>query len=261
MDTRKNAWVNSLFLFLTLAINTLGALGKINGLSQKDVSDRYPTLLTPSPTTFSIWGLIYTLLILSAIFMIIKSEESYYRQVIKELSSLFRISCIFNIAWIVSFSFVLIEVSFFVIWILFLILYFIFKQLIELQDGKHWLLPLTFAFYSGWLFMASVLNSLVTLVRNGLDPYGSLGNILSIIFLFLAIILVIFLQQKHHHAAFPLPIAWALWGVFQSLKAIEGYRFLQALAFGGMLILILVAVIQFYYNQYALLPKNNVNNS
>ncbi|NCC17160.1 MAG: tryptophan-rich sensory protein, partial [Clostridia bacterium] len=72
MSSRKNAWVNALFLMVTLGINTLGALGIINGLSQKEVSDMFPTLITPSPSTFSIWSVIYSLLIASVLVMIIK---------------------------------------------------------------------------------------------------------------------------------------------------------------------------------------------
>ena len=59
MKERKKAIINLLILFLTFVINALGALGLINGYSQKEVSDRYLTLITPSPTTFSIWSIIY----------------------------------------------------------------------------------------------------------------------------------------------------------------------------------------------------------
>lgn len=56
METSKKAWINGLFLAVTLIINTLGALGLINGLSQKEISDMFVTLITPSPSTFSIWS-------------------------------------------------------------------------------------------------------------------------------------------------------------------------------------------------------------
>jgi hypothetical protein len=72
MDRTKKVWINGLFLAVTLAVNTLGATGIINGLSQKQVSDRYPTLITPSPATFGIWSVIYSLLIASVIVMIVK---------------------------------------------------------------------------------------------------------------------------------------------------------------------------------------------
>src|SRR5574344_2139629 len=104
MDRTKKAWINGLFLIVTLVINTLGAVGLINGLTQKQISDMYVTLITPSPTTFSIWSIIYSLLIISVIVMIVKRNEPYYQKAIEEITLLFRISCILNIAWIVAFS-------------------------------------------------------------------------------------------------------------------------------------------------------------
>ena len=74
MDRTKKAWINALFLIITLVINTLGAIGLINGLTQKQISDMYVTLITPSPATFSIWGVIYSLLLISMIVMIVKKE-------------------------------------------------------------------------------------------------------------------------------------------------------------------------------------------
>ena len=44
-------------------INFLGASGFFNGMSQAAISDHYPTLITPAGFTFSIWGIIYSLLI------------------------------------------------------------------------------------------------------------------------------------------------------------------------------------------------------
>ena len=41
MEKTKKAWINGLFLAVTLVINTLGALGFINGLSQKEISDMF----------------------------------------------------------------------------------------------------------------------------------------------------------------------------------------------------------------------------
>lgn len=96
MKERKKAIINIILLALTLVINALGAFGFINGNSQKEVSDRYLTLITPSPSTFSIWSIIYGLLIVSGIVMIIKSDDDYYKEAINKITSLFRLSSLFN---------------------------------------------------------------------------------------------------------------------------------------------------------------------
>jgi hypothetical protein len=49
MNNVKKSWINLLFIVTTLIVNGIGAAGIINGLSQKEISDRYLTLITPSP--------------------------------------------------------------------------------------------------------------------------------------------------------------------------------------------------------------------
>ncbi|MCD4712566.1 MAG: tryptophan-rich sensory protein, partial [Clostridiales bacterium] len=111
MKLKSKSLINGILLVLTLIVNAMGAIGVINGLSQKEISDMYQTLITPAPSTFSIWSVIYTFLIISIIVMIIKNKDSYYGRAIDEISSLFWLSCALNIVWIISFSYNLIGLS------------------------------------------------------------------------------------------------------------------------------------------------------
>ena len=111
MKEKTKAWINAILLVLTLIINAMGAFGLINGLSQKEISDTYPTLITPAPSTFSIWSVIYAFLILTIIVLLVKSKESYYERALDVVSPLFWLSCMLNIVWIVSFSYNLIGLS------------------------------------------------------------------------------------------------------------------------------------------------------
>ena len=164
MNKAKQAWINLIFLAVTLVINTLGAIGLINGLTQKQISDMYVTLITPSPSTFSIWSVIYSFLLISIFVMIIKKDDPYYRRAVEKISNLFRISCILNIGWIVLFSFVMIELSVIFILVFVITLALINVKLFEIREGKRWLLPVTFGLYGGWLFIATVVNVAAGLV-------------------------------------------------------------------------------------------------
>ena len=172
MDKLKKAWINALFLIVTLVINTLGAVGLINGLTQKQISNRYLTLITPSPFTFSIWSVIYILLLISVIVMIVRKNDSYYQNAIDKISLLFKISCVINIAWIVAFSFVLVELSSIFILGFVVTLVLICSKLLEVSEGKQWLLPLSFGIYSGWLFIATVVNIAAALTKLEWDGFG-----------------------------------------------------------------------------------------
>ncbi len=260
MGTTKKAWINGLFFAVTLVINTLGALGLINGLSQKEISDMFITLITPSPSTFSIWSVIYSLLIISVIVMIVKKDNTYYKNAVNQISTLFRISCILNIAWIIAFSYVQVELSVLLIFGFVIALSLICQNLLKINDEKHWLLPLSFGIYAGWLFIATVVNTAAMLVKLKWNGFGIADDIWAIIILIIAILLVIMVLSKNRNAAFPLPIAWAYFGIYQFLNAPEGFKgefgLLQNVVLAGMAVLAALAAIQFYRNHFSLIPKS-----
>jgi hypothetical protein len=258
MERTKKAWINGLFFVVTLAVNTLGAIGLINGLSQKEISDMYVTLITPSPATFSIWSVIYSLLLISVVVMIVKKNDTYYDNAVDQITNLFRISCVLNIAWIVSFSYVLVELSLLFILGFVITLALVCQKLLNFQDKKRWLLPLTFGLYTGWLFIATVVNAAAALVKLKWNGFGLTADFWGIIILIISVFLIIFVLSKIRNAAFPLPVAWAYFGIYQFLKAPEGFKgefgLLQAVALAGMAVLIGVAAIQLYRNRFSLLP-------
>ena len=260
MHRTKKAWINGLFFVVTLAINALGAIGLINGLSQKQISDMYVTLITPSPATFSIWSVIYLLLLISVIVMIVRKNDPYYASAVDEITSLFRISCILNIAWIVAFSYVQIELSVLFIFGFVITLSLICGKLMKIQDKKRWLLPLTFGIYTGWLFIATVVNIAAALVKLKWNGFGIANDIWSIIILIVAVILVLLVLSKIRNAAFPIPVAWAYLGIYQFLNSPAGFKgefgLLQTTALAGMVVLIGIAAIQLYRNHFSLLPHS-----
>ena len=262
MDRTKKAWINAILLAITLVINTFGALGLINGLSQKQISDMYLTLITPSSSTFSIWSVIYLSLIISIIAMIIKQKDPYYQKAVDEISVLFWVSCVLNIGWIVTFSYLLIELSVLFIVGFVITLTLIAMKLLKIAEGKRWLLPLSFGLYSGWLMIATVVNISAALVKSGWNRFGIADQAWATIILIIATLLVIGVLMKNRNAAFPLPIAWAYLGIFQFLRSPVGfngeYGVLQVVSIVGMVILVGAAALQFYRNRYSLLPSSSI---
>lgn len=66
-----------LVFILTIIVNYLSATGFLTGNSQKSLSDRYQTLLTPAPLAFSIWSVIYLLTFLVILRAIFSKSQSY----------------------------------------------------------------------------------------------------------------------------------------------------------------------------------------
>lgn len=262
MNRVKKAWVNLIFLAVTLVINTLGAKGLINGLTQKQISDMYITLITPSPATFSIWSVIYSLLLISIMAMIIKNNDPYYQRAVDQISTLFRVSCALNIAWIIIFSFVLVEISVLIILGFVVTLVLICMKLLEVREDKRWLLPASFGLYGGWLFIATVVNIAAALIKIHWSGFGLTQETWGSIMLVIAILLVIGVVSKIRNAIFPLPIAWAYFGIHQFLQSPAGFKgeyvTLQLVSLVGMAVLLAISVILFVRNHFAVLPEGRV---
>lgn len=260
MKERKKAIINIILLALTLVINALGAFGFINGNSQKEVSDRYLTLITPSPSTFSIWSIIYGLLIVSGIVMIIKSDDDYYKEAINKITSLFRLSSLFNILWIVSFSYLQLEISVFFIFGFLFSLSLILEKLLSIQTKRQFLIPLTFGMYTGWLFIATVVNISATLVKLNWNRFSLSDNFWANTILVIAVIFVFLVNLKNKNAIFPLPIAWAFYGINNFLKSPEGfpgmYPIIEKVTIGGIIALLIISIYRLYKNNYKIIPSN-----
>lgn len=263
MNSKIKSWINLILLTITLIINAMGASGFINGLSQKEVSDMYQTLITPAPFTFSIWSLIYSLLIVSIVIMIINNNNNYYKDAVDKISFLFWLSCALNIIWIISFSYNLIGLSTIFILAFLVVMVIIIKQIAKFQKDKRWLLATTFGMYSGWLFIASVVNIAAWLVKIGWGGFGIAEDIWASIILLIAIGLILMVLINIKNAIFPIPVAWAYFGIYKYLVSPEGfqakYTLLQNIAIIGIVILIGLSVIQFYKNNYNIMPEYNEN--
>ncbi len=123
-------------------------------------------------------------------------------------------------------------------------------------DHRHrFLLALTFGLYAGWLVIATIVNIAATLIKIEWNSFDLSHEIITIVILAVAILIVILITASIRNAAFPLPIAWAYFGIYQSLSAQPQSTLLAPIVLGGCAILIIIAAINYYRNQYAILPK------
>ncbi len=257
MSLKTKSWINAVLLVLTLFVNAAGAFGLINNLSQKEVSDMYPTLITPSPSTFSIWSVIYTFLIVSIVVMIFKNKDDYYARAVEKISLLFWVSCGLNVVWIVSFSYNLIGLSTLFIFAFLIVMVLITKQIGKIQSQKRWLLPVTFGLYTGWLFIATVVNIAAWLVKIEWSGFGISAEIWSVFILLVAVVLTVGVLLETKNAIFPMPIAWAYFGIYNALvDSNSGATLLQTVSLIGIVLLVGAAAIQFYKNRYQVMPSN-----
>lgn len=256
-SVNKKIFLSIALYFGMVMINTLGAMGYINGMNQQTVSNRYDTLVTPAGFAFSIWGLIYGLLLLTWIVALVKWKDGYYQKFTEETSVIFWRSCLLNILWIVVFSYEMIGLSTVIIFALLIDLMLILKKLLKIHQKGMILPPLSFGIYAGWIFIANFVNLSAYLVQLQFDYFGKDEVWFSLGLIAVALILSVLSSFYHKNAAFSLPIAWALFGTLSELRAMQSAQPLQNLLLVGIAVSLCQMIWRFFANGKCILPAKS----
>jgi hypothetical protein len=222
MSPKLRAILNWLALILMLTVNTLANTMPINGYNTGQVSAFYPNLFVPDGFTFSIWSVIYLLLIC---FVVISTKWLWYKsdappgQLVGKISPLFIITCLLNAGWILAWHYLQVFASV-IIMLLFLgMLIYIYLQL---QPFRTFLSPVQklflytpFVVYLGWISVATIANFTALLVQLKWTGAPFAEAIWSIIMIVIASILGMIFIWKRSDRAYALVIAWALLGIYR----------------------------------------------
>ena len=260
VKAKAKAWINLILFLVTLGVNALGAFGSINGMSQRVISDKYPTLITPSPSTFSIWGVIYVLLLIALVYMVLKHQEEKTAQLIDTISFPFWAASIANILWIVTFSYEWIGISTLLILGLVISLAVLNSRLKAPEGIGQKINALAFGLYNGWLIIATVVNVSAFLVQQQWNGFGLSPSAWAVIILIVSLILSSLILLKLRHAALMLPLAWAYYGIWQEHQAAGKfagqYPQVALAALIIAIVYVLLAAYVFVSNGKCLLPLN-----
>ena len=258
MKTAQKAWFNLLLYLFTVGINAMGAFGVINGMSQKEVSDAYATLITPNSSTFSIWGVIYVLLLFALVFMAVKHREARTAQLIDAISVPFWVASVANMLWIVAFSFEKIGLSTLLIGVLVVSLTVLNRRLKTPSGVGERLNALAFGLYNGWLIIATVVNVSAFLVQAKWDRFGLAESTWALLILIAAMLIALLIQLRLKNAALTLPLAWAYFGIWQAHQQtgphMGQHPQVAAAAIVIACLYLLVSVVCFVANGYCVLP-------
>ncbi|WP_036384779.1 hypothetical protein [Muricauda sp. MAR_2010_75] len=233
--------VNTIAFVSTVFVNYLSNTGKMNNTSIGEVSNDLDSLFTPASYAFSIWGLIYLLLL----GFVVYQGRSLFTQVrddgfIGKVGWNFALSCAANIAWVVSWLYGYTGLSCIFIFILLLsLLKIVMDNAMELWDAPISVIAFLwwpFVFYSGWVTVASIANVSVYLVKLGWDGFGISEEIWTMIMIVIALVINLLVTWKRNMREFALVGAWALVAI-----AFANYEQHQSIVFtAGAAALILV---------------------
>ncbi len=153
--------------YLPVGITLLTILSNSLGGNMKEISDKYNVNIndhfTPAPFTFSIWGVIYSLLLYVTF---THHQEILFTQTkYGSIFLLFIISSILNALWIQAWGKNL-ELSATILLLLAFVLIIITTELNK--TGVNKILLYTFGIYTAWAIVASLLNLSTVLINNNI---------------------------------------------------------------------------------------------
>lgn len=243
MNSLKLSLSNFIMLILVFVFNFLTGTGKINNLSQADISAMFPTKITPAGFAFSIWGVIYTLILIAIVWMLLKHKEKEMKDIISAVGWWFNLSALANILWTLAFSYLKLPLSTLLIGVLLGSLVMILINLCKLDFKLNPIFPLAFGMYTGWVIIATVVNIAASLVQVGWLGFGLSEVMWANIILVVALVIIFFVTYRTNNVIIPLPVAWAYFAIFKAEDS--------KVALVGIFILLVISIYQFYKNRYA----------
>lgn len=169
-----------------IVMNALSNTGAFGGMTNKAISDKYHTLITPAGWAFSIWGLIFLGLLAFAIYQALPSQRENIR--FRAIGWLVIVNTLCNAIWSPIFNNELIGVALLVIFVMLATSVMIEQRLLmrlripivapdldatlpesPTTPAETWLARIPFSIYFGWLTVATILNVTVYLKATKFD--------------------------------------------------------------------------------------------
>jgi translocator protein len=157
---------------LTIFVNYLANALPLAGRTTGQISDGLPTLLTPAPYVFGIWGLIYLGLAVYVVIQLLPVGRTQPK--LQNIAPWFIASCLFNSLWIVVWHYGVLTLSVLLMLGLLVSLVIIYRRIRTVENGDWWIVRWTFSLYLGWIVVAMVVNVSAALVGWGWNS-GWLG--------------------------------------------------------------------------------------
>lgn len=222
-------WLILLSLLAMLTVNALSSILPINGVTPKEVSDRYPNLFVPAPLAFSIWGVIYILVIAYTLYqfgLFRKKGEAVNAALLTKTGIFFAISSMFNLSWVLAWHYGRLVLSF-VILALFLFTMIQLRLSIRAQEPltlkEKWLVRLPFSVYFGWITVATIAGAVALLVGTGFSGLGLSEPVWAMIILFTGALIGIATALSFRDFAYLLVFVWAYVNILMNHLSASGF--------------------------------------
>ena len=226
---RDRSWtwpvINVAGLAIVILINLLANTLKFNDQTTGDVVNKDPVPFQPAGWVFSIWGVIYALLILFAIYGLLPAGRRNLR--LQRISPFFLIANIANAVWIFlwhweQFFAALVTIAVLLVSLLCIYIGLRIRNPIRRSEStdktglfRRLVLWLPFSVYLGWAVVATLANLMVWMDRGGWDGGPLSYNWWAVVFMAAAVAIAAAFVFLAKDIVIPAVIAVALVGIGQ----------------------------------------------
>lgn len=235
MDTsRKSLWMKitvTISYLAMIAVNALANILPINGIQTGEVSDTYTNLFAPTGLTFSIWGVIYLLLLGFVLYqwgLFQKREESIglMEELLQFVRIPFIISSIANAVWLFTWHYDLIGLSTVFMLIILVSLIVVSRKLTSKElTVRDWIfLKLPFSIYFGWITIATIANITTMLVSWNWNGFGLSEDIWTVMTLLAGVAIGMITMFRNKDLAYGAVILWGYIGILIKHQASSGWN-------------------------------------
>ncbi|MCL4507189.1 MAG: tryptophan-rich sensory protein, partial [Chloroflexi bacterium] len=206
---------NILMYLVTIVVNGLANALPFNGQTTGAISDKFPVYFVPAGYVFSIWGVIYLLLLAFTIYQALPSQKQ--NETLRRIGYLPALSGLLNSAWIPLWHYEQFPLTVLVMLALLLTLIAIYVRLdigrAQVSGAMKWLVQVPFSVYLGWITVATVANVTDLLYYLKWDGFGINPIAWGVIMLIVAAGIVAAVIVTRRDIAYTLVILWAYAGI------------------------------------------------
>ncbi len=236
-------WILLISVVLVILMNFLSNAIPFGGQTNADVSVKFPTLITPAGYAFSIWGVIYLMLLVFAVFQLQRAKEIRFYTLVWPY---ILIGCGANMLWLIAFQNEWLGVSVLIISVLLWSLISIFKLFYRLRlvlnTTHRYFFQVPFSLYFGWVSVATMVNFAVFLTSLNLKLFAGREEITAVVLLILGFALAMFLLIGQKDYVFSLSVVWAYVAIWIANAEVASVMHTTKYA---AIVLIAAAIIQF----------------
>jgi hypothetical protein len=221
------AIANVIAFVVVVVVNALATTLPLGGMTTGQLADLYPNLFVPAGLTFSIWGIIYILLGVYAVYGLVfssrKSEPS--NSFMEKVGILFIVTCAANAGWIFAWQYRILALSLVCMVVLLVVLILIYNRLnVGRTSGgaaEKYLVHLPMSIYLGWISIATIANVTAVLVYYQWNRFGAGEQAWAVIMMVVGILLGLLLLFYRKDIFYTLVVDWAVLGILLKRMAVD----------------------------------------